>query len=167
MPPGEPGMLYIAGPNVMKGYLGREDLTAEVIKDGWYVTGDIAVIDEDGFIRITGRESRFSKIGGEMVPHIQIEETLAQVVGLADDGNPRVAVTAVPDARKGERLVVVHTRLDRTPEELNRALSTAGLPNLYIPSPDSYIQTEQLPILGSGKLDLRAIRNLAMERFGP
>ena len=147
LPPGEPGMLYIAGPNVMKGYLGRDDLTAEVIKDGWYVTGDIAVIDEDGFIRITGRESRFSKIGGEMVPHIQIEETLAQVVGLAEDGNPRVAVTAVPDARKGERLVVVHTSLDRTPEELNRALSTAGLPNLYIPSPDSYIQTEQLPIL--------------------
>lgn len=167
LPPGEPGMLYIAGPNVMKGYLGRDDLTAQVVKDGWYMTGDVAVIDEDGFIRITGRESRFSKIGGEMVPHIQIEETLAQVVGLAEDGCPRVAVTAVPDARKGERLVVIHTPLDRTPEDLNRALATAGLPNLYIPSPDSYLETERLPILGSGKLDLRTIRNMALERFGP
>ena len=74
--PGQSGMLLIKGPNVMQGYLGRPDLTAEVIRDGWYVTGDVAMIDEDGFIKITGRESRFSKIGGEMVPHIQIEETL-------------------------------------------------------------------------------------------
>ena len=70
------GMLLIKGPNVMKGYLGQPEKTAEVVRDGWYVTGDVAMIDAEGFIRITGRQSRFSKIGGEMVPHIRIEEAL-------------------------------------------------------------------------------------------
>ncbi len=163
--PGVPGMLQIKGPNVMKGYLGRDDLTAQVIKDGWYTTGDVATIDDEGFIRITGRESRFSKIGGEMVPHIKIEETLAQAVGMNDDGAPRVAVTAVPDERKGERLVVLHTRLDSSPEELCRILSSAGLPNLYIPSPESFIEVERVPILASGKLDLRRIKETAREKF--
>ena len=71
-------MLWIKGPNVMLGYLGREDLTNEVVVDGWYKTGDVAEIDEDGFIKITGRMSRFSKIGGEMVPHIKVEEVLTK-----------------------------------------------------------------------------------------
>ena len=165
--PNETGMLLVTGPNVMKGYLGREDLTREVMRDGWYVTGDIARIDDDGFIEITGRESRFSKIGGEMVPHVTIEEILAQLTGATEDGSLRAAVTAVPDEKKGERLVVVHTPIEQTPEELCKGLSEAGLPNLFIPSPDSFIQVEQLPILGSGKLDLKGIRQLAMERFGP
>ena len=121
----------------MKGYLGMPELTAEVIRDGWYVTGDVAVIDEDGFIRITGRESRFSKIGGEMVPHIRIEETLATLIGHAEEGF-RAAVTAVADPKKGERLIVLHTKIDQTPDELCKGLSEAGLPNLFIPSPDSF-----------------------------
>ena len=110
---GEPGMLWINGPNVMQGYLHQPELTAEVIKDGWYKTGDVAFIDEEGFIHITGRESRFSKIGGEMVPHIKIEEELEKLVGRADDGKPQIAVTAVPDEKKGERLIVLHTKLDQ------------------------------------------------------
>ena len=81
----ESGMLMITGPNVMKGYLGREDLTAEVVKDGWYVTGDVALIDDEGFIQITGRESRFSKIGGEMVPHIKIEEELNEMLNADEE----------------------------------------------------------------------------------
>ncbi|HMC09773.1 MAG TPA: AMP-binding protein, partial [Pirellulaceae bacterium] len=96
---GQPGMLWIAGPNVMKGYLNQPEKTAEVIDNGWYKTGDVAFIDEEGFIHITGRESRFSKIGGEMVPHIRIEEELERLAGHAADGKPQIAVTAVPDEK--------------------------------------------------------------------
>ncbi|MHB8972425.1 MAG: AMP-binding protein [Pirellulaceae bacterium] len=161
--PGQSGMLLIKGPNIMQGYLGRPDLTAEVIHDGWYVTGDVAMIDEDGFIKITGRESRFSKIGGEMVPHIQIEETLAHLLGDIEEGL-QAAVTAVPDPRKGERLVVLHTPLKKTPAELCKGLADAGLPNIYIPSPDSFVPVDELPVLGTGKLDLKRIREIALER---
>ena len=93
-------MLWIKGPNVMQGYLNQPEMTAEVLVDGWYKTGDVVMIDEDGFIKITGRMSRFSKIGGEMVPHIQIEETLGRLI---DSEELKAAVTAVPDAKKGER----------------------------------------------------------------
>src|SRR5262249_38078369 len=109
----QPGLLLIKGPNVMKGYLHNEEKTAEVIRDGWYVTGDIARIDAEGFITITDRASRFSKIGGEMVPHIKVEEILQKIVrnGADDEAELQVVVTAVPAARKGERLVGVHHRL--------------------------------------------------------
>jgi acyl-[acyl-carrier-protein]-phospholipid O-acyltransferase/long-chain-fatty-acid--[acyl-carrier-protein] ligase len=161
---GLPGMLWITGPNVMKGYLNQPEKTAEVIKDGWYQTGDVAVIDEEGFIHITGRESRFSKIGGEMVPHIRIEEELERLIGPSEDGKPQVAVTAVPDERKGERLVVLHTKLDRSPDELRKGLAAAGLPNLFIPAADSFYEVAELPVLGTGKLDLRGIKKAALER---
>ncbi len=164
LPPGEAGMLLIKGPNIMRGYYGRQDLTDAAIQDGWYTTGDVALIDDDGFIRITGRESRFSKIGGEMIPHIQIEEELARIIGDSEDGL-RAVVTAVPDPRKGERLVVVHTRLEQSPAEFAKKLSEAGLPNIYIPSPDSYVEVDELPILGTGKLDLRSIRQTALDHF--
>lgn len=161
---GQPGMLLIRGPNVMKGYLDRPEQTAEVIRDGWYVTGDLAILHPDGFIQITGRESRFSKIGGEMVPHIKIEETLQRVVGAGDD-ELKVAVTAVPDERKGERLVVLHTRLEKSPEQVCRELAALGLPNLWIPSPDSFVEVEQIPVLGTGKFDLKGMRDVALKRF--
>jgi acyl-[acyl-carrier-protein]-phospholipid O-acyltransferase/long-chain-fatty-acid--[acyl-carrier-protein] ligase len=164
MPTGEPGMLLVAGPNVMKGYLGHPEATAKAIRDGWYVTGDLAFIDKDGFIAITGRESRFSKIGGEMVPHIMIEEALQKIVG-GDEDHQAAVVTAVPDARKGERLVVLHLPTDKTPEQICDALSAAGLPNLWIPSPDSFLQVEHIPVLGTGKLDLKGMRQVALEKF--
>jgi acyl-[acyl-carrier-protein]-phospholipid O-acyltransferase/long-chain-fatty-acid--[acyl-carrier-protein] ligase len=148
----------------MKGYLHREDLTSQAIKDGWYQTGDIAFIDAEGFIHITGRESRFSKIGGEMVPHIQIEELLCQSLGGSEEAAPELAVTAVPDEKKGERLIVLHTKLTKGVDELRRGLSDAGLPNLFIPSADSFIEVESIPILGTGKLDLRALKKLALEK---
>jgi len=163
----QPGMLWISGPNVMKGYLHREDLTAEVIQDGWYKTGDVAKIDEDGFVTITGRISRFSKIGGEMVPHIQIEETLNGLIGIDDEsGELKAAVTAVPHEKKGEQLIVLHTELEQSPEELCEGLAKAGLPNIFIPSPDSFYKVDSLPILGSGKLDLKAIQAQAAGLVG-
>jgi len=158
------GMLLIKGPNVMKGYLDQPELTAQVIRDGWYVTGDVAVIDSDGFIHITGRESRFSKIGGEMVPHLAIEEALAKVLTLEEE-DVKVAVTGVPDLKKGERLVVLHTGLPTSPEQLCRDLGKSGLPTLWIPSPDSFIRVEQIPVLGTGKLDLKQVKELALAKF--
>src|SRR5271157_6384036 len=101
----QPGLLVVRGPNVMQGYLGRPDKTAEVLRDGWYVTGDIAALDEDGFLQITDRLSRFSKIGGEMVPHIKVEEKLHELAGAAER---LFVVVGVPDEKKGERLVVLH-----------------------------------------------------------
>ncbi|HXG09510.1 MAG TPA: AMP-binding protein, partial [Gemmataceae bacterium] len=131
--PGEEGLLLVYGPNVMKGYLNREDLTRQVICDGWYLTGDLAKIDEDGFIVITGRRSRFAKIGGEMVPLERIEEELHAILQTPE----RVcAVTSVPDEARGERLVVLHVPFDggRDPHYLCRELSGRGLPNLWVPA---------------------------------
>ncbi len=162
----EPGMLLIRGPNVMKGYLNQPELTNDVIKDGWYVTGDVARIDADGFIVITGRESRFSKIGGEMVPHIEIEEKLNECVSDDDDDQLRIAVTAIPDERKGEKLIVFHLPMEHSPEDCRQYLSDSGLPNIYIPSADSFCDIDEMPILGTGKLDLKALKALALEKFG-
>jgi acyl-[acyl-carrier-protein]-phospholipid O-acyltransferase/long-chain-fatty-acid--[acyl-carrier-protein] ligase len=164
LPIGAEGLLWIAGPNVMQGYLDRPDLTAQVVHDGWYCTGDIARIDREGFITITGRESRFSKIGGEMVPHLSVEEAINTELG-AVDGELLAVVTAVPDRVKGERLVVLHLPTDRAPQDVVRALAEHGLPNLWIPSADSFAEIAELPMLGSGKLDLRALGALAKERF--
>jgi len=146
----------------MRGYLGQEELTAKVIQDGWYVTGDIAHIDDLGFIHITGRQSRFSKIGGEMVPHIRIEEELCICLCEGDqDDQLRVCVTAVPDEKRGERLIVLHLPTQRSVDEMRASLSKAGLPNLFIPSNDSFFQVDQIPMLGTGKLDLKGARDLA------
>lgn len=159
----EPGMLWIKGPNVMLGYLHQEDLTQQSIVDGWYKTGDVAMIDDEGFIKITGRMSRFSKIGGEMVPHVTVEEGLcSQITNSTEEIN--LAVTAVPDDRKGERLIVLYTTMDKTPAELCAGLSAQGLPNLFIPSQDSFLQVERLPVLGTGKIDLKGLKDLAMAR---
>jgi acyl-[acyl-carrier-protein]-phospholipid O-acyltransferase/long-chain-fatty-acid--[acyl-carrier-protein] ligase len=164
---GQEGMLLVTGPNVMKGYLHREKETAAVMRDGWYVTGDVALIDEDGFIKITGRESRFSKIGGEMVPHIAIEEAMNRIVGASEEEGPKCAVTAVPDPKKGERLIVIHTRLDKTPGEICKALSESGFSNLFIPDGEAFLEVKELPVLGSGKLDLKGVKQVALERFAP
>ncbi|MDQ3329712.1 MAG: AMP-binding protein [Planctomycetota bacterium] len=165
LPQGEPGLLFITGDNVMKGYLNQPEKTAEVVRDGWYNTGDIAVVDDDGFITITGRQSRFSKIGGEMVPHIRIEETLLKIVGDAHcDGEIPLCVAAVPDERKGERLVVLHRTLPRPPELILKEFAESGVPNLWIPDRNSFFEVECVPLLGSGKLDLKRMKEMALER---
>jgi acyl-[acyl-carrier-protein]-phospholipid O-acyltransferase/long-chain-fatty-acid--[acyl-carrier-protein] ligase len=163
LPVGSPGLLLVRGPNVMQGYLGKPEKTAEVLQDGWYVTGDIAAEDEDGFLTITDRLSRFSKIGGEMVPHIKVEERLHELAGAAEQ---RFVVTAVPDGKKGERLVVLHTLAPDDLKAVLEKLPQSGLPNLWIPRPNQFFSVEEFPHLGTGKLDLRRIRELALE-FSP
>jgi acyl-[acyl-carrier-protein]-phospholipid O-acyltransferase/long-chain-fatty-acid--[acyl-carrier-protein] ligase len=163
LPPGSPGMLLVKGCNVMRGYLGRDDLTEKAMHDGWYVTGDIALMNEDGFIKITDRLSRFSKIGGEMVPHGRVEEALQEAAGI--DGQV-FAVTAVPDERKGERLAVLHVLDEQRIPGIIEKLSSTGLPNIFIPRRDQFIHVESLPLLGTGKVDLRRVRQIALETLG-
>ena len=154
---GTPGLLLVRGPNVMAGYLGQPEKTAAVLHDGWYTTGDIATLDEDGFLTITDRLSRFSKIGGEMVPHIKVEEKLHE---LADVTEQCFAVTGVPDEKKGERLVVLHTLPDNRLATVLEKLTGSDLPNLWKPRPDQFFHVAALPVLGTGKLDLREVREL-------
>jgi acyl-[acyl-carrier-protein]-phospholipid O-acyltransferase/long-chain-fatty-acid--[acyl-carrier-protein] ligase len=156
----EPGLLMVRGPNVMKGYLGRPEKTAEVIRDGWYITGDIATMDEDGFLAITDRLSRFSKIGGEMVPHIKVEEKLHELAAVTE---LTFVVTGIPDEKKGERLVVLHTFAETKLKETLEKLSKSDLPNLWIPRPNQFFRVDSIPHLGTGKLDLRRIREMAVQ----
>ena len=159
LPVDKPGLLLVRGPNLMVGYLNRPDKTDDVIKDGWYNTGDVATVDEDGFLRITDRLSRFSKIGGEMVPHIKVEEKLHEL--LQADGQV-LAITAIPDEKKGERLIVVHTLSEDVLRDCVERLAKSDLPALWKPKPDQFLHVEQLPYLGTGKLDLRKLRELAL-----
>ena len=156
--PEREGMLIVRGPSVMVGYLGDPEQTREVIRDGWYITGDIARIDEDGFIAITDRLSRFSKIGGEMVPHLRVEDALHEALGAAE---PRLVVTSVPDEQKGEKLVVLHTALEIAVDELLSRVRDADIPKLWLPSKECFFQVEALPVLGSGKLDLQFVKDTA------
>jgi acyl-[acyl-carrier-protein]-phospholipid O-acyltransferase/long-chain-fatty-acid--[acyl-carrier-protein] ligase len=160
VPDGESGLLLVRGPNIMQGYLGQPEKTAEVLCDGWYTTGDIANQDEDGFLQITDRLSRFSKIGGEMVPHIKVEEKLHELAGATEQ---TFVVAGVPDQKKGERLVVLH-RLP--PDHLSACvekLTQCDLPNIWKPRPDQFFRVEKFPYLGTGKLDLREVRNMAQK----
>jgi acyl-[acyl-carrier-protein]-phospholipid O-acyltransferase/long-chain-fatty-acid--[acyl-carrier-protein] ligase len=159
LPLGQPGLLLVAGPNIMQGYLGKEEKTADVLRDGWYVTGDIARLDEDGFIEITDRLSRFSKIGGEMVPHIKIEEKLHE---LAEATEQSFVVTGIPDEKKGERLVVLHNLPEEKLKDVLEKLGRSDLPNLWLPRPNQFFRVSEFPHLGTGKLDLRRIRDLAV-----
>ena len=159
------GLIEIKGPNIMLGYWNRPEKTAAVLKDGWYDTGDMGMVDDEGFIHITGRMSRFSKIGGEMVPHLKIEECLLKITDDPSnaDAGIQVAVTSIPDEKKGERLIVLHRPLTKSASQIIDELSKCDLPNLWIPSQDCFIEVPEIPILGTGKLDLRGIKQLALE----
>jgi len=152
--PDAPGLLLVKGPNVMKGYLGDEAKTREVIRDGYYVTGDIAKIDEDGFVCLTDRLSRFSKVGGEMVPHIKVEESLHEALGVVDQ---TFIVAAVPDDKRGERLVVLYKGAVDLDALLKKVLES-GLPKLWIPEKANFHPVEEFPLLGSGKVDFQKLK---------
>jgi len=155
--PGEEGLIEVKGPNVMRGYLDKPELTASVLRDGWYNTGDLGVMDPDGFFAVTGRLSRFSKIGGEMISHGAVEKALQDALGLEPDA---LAVVALEDPRKGEKLHVLHTLADPIPN-LSETLRKLDIPNLWKPNPNDWTAVESLPVLGSGKLDYRRMKELA------
>jgi acyl-[acyl-carrier-protein]-phospholipid O-acyltransferase/long-chain-fatty-acid--[acyl-carrier-protein] ligase len=155
--PGEEGMLLVKGPNRMLGYLNKAEETASVLRDGWYVTGDIVSMTEDGFIKIVDRQSRFSKIAGEMVPHHKIEEVLRGLFAGAG-----CAVTGVADERRGEKLVAFVAAAGVTSKEVWQKLLDSGLPKIWIPKLDDIHVIGELPVLGTGKVDLRALVQMAL-----
>ena len=159
------GLLIVKGAIVMKGYLNNPEKTAEVIRDGWYITGDIGHMDRSGFITITGRFSRFSKIAGEMVPHELVEREINNIL-LPD--RRVIAVGGASDARRGEKLLVFYC--DETlvkPGELVKQLREKKIPNLWIPHADNFIKVDDLPMLGSGKLDLHRLSALSSQYDDP
>ena len=141
----------------MQGYLGEPEKTAEVIKDGWYNTGDLAKIDADGYITLTGRMSRFSKIAGEMVPHGGVEEALQEALGTEE---MTFVVVGKPDKSKGEKLVVLHLPFEKEIGDLLKSLKSREIPNLWIPKVGDFHQIEEIPLLGTGKLNLKAINEI-------
>jgi len=161
LPPGTEGVIAVKGPQVMVGYLNRPEATAAAIRDGWYSTGDLGFVDPDGFLKITDRISRFSKIAGEMVPHLKVESAIMVIIG--SDEN-RFAVIGLPDPKHGEKLCVLYTDLGMTPAEVQQRLTAGPLPRIWIPSARDFIKIEEIPIMtGLEKIDLKKLRAIALE----
>ena len=155
----EGGRLFVRGPNVMLGYLRVEHPgQIEPPNEGWHDTGDIVTIDQQGFVTIKGRAKRFAKIGGEMI-------SLAAVEALASELWPDAlsAVVAVPDARKGERLILVTQQKGATRSEFQMLARARHASELMLPSEVWVL--DKLPLLGSGKVDMVAVAKLVHERF--
>jgi acyl-[acyl-carrier-protein]-phospholipid O-acyltransferase/long-chain-fatty-acid--[acyl-carrier-protein] ligase len=161
LPPGTEGMIAVKGPQVMVGYLNRPEATAQVVKHGWYLTGDLGYVDNDGFLKVTDRLSRFSKIAGEMVPHLSIESAIAAATGVDEN---HVAVTGVPDPKHGERLVVLYTELGVSPAEVHHRLTSGPLPKVWIPSLRDFVHVDEIPITPTGKVDLRRLKQIALNQ---
>jgi acyl-[acyl-carrier-protein]-phospholipid O-acyltransferase/long-chain-fatty-acid--[acyl-carrier-protein] ligase len=156
----ETGMVWFRGVNIFEGYLQDEKRTAEVLHDGWLKTGDIGRFDEDGFLYIEGRLSRFSKIGGEMVPHEAVEQKIIDLLGFAGRDERVVAIVGIQDQAKGEALILLASA-DVDLAQLRDKLREAGVPNLWIPKKVSRVET--IPVLASGKLDLKKCQELAAQ----
>lgn len=157
------GIIWLKGANIFPGYLNRPDLTQDVIIDGWFKTGDVGRLDDDGFLYIEGRISRFSKIAGEMVPHEAIEGHLNKILGLDAEDERKIAVVGLPDDKKGEVIGMLSAISDDTIEQqiidIRYKLMDAGIPSLWCPK--FIIPVEEIPILASGKLDIKGCEKLA------
>lgn len=157
------GMIWLKGANIFQGYLGKPEKTAEILADGWFQTGDVGRIDDDGFLHIEGRISRFSKIGGEMVPHETIESAINKVLGLDAESERRIAVVGVPDPQKGEAIILLsalgNTTIERDCIDLRYKLLEEGIPSLWCPK--TIIPVTEIPVLASGKLDIKRCETLA------
>lgn len=158
----EEGLLLVTGPNVMRGYLGREDLNRKKLFEGWYSTGDMARVDADGFITLTGRMEQFAKIAGEMIPLETIDDAMHKVIGSTER---ILAIAHVPDPKRGERLIVLYMPVPgMNLRDVLKKLPERGIPNLWIPDERDCYAIPELPVLGSGKLDLKRLRDIALER---
>ena len=155
----ETGIVLLRGSNVFGGYLNDPEKTATAFRDDWFITGDLGRFDDDGFLLIEGRLSRFSKLGGEMVPHGTIEQKIVQAFDLDESGGYLIAVMGVPDPSKGEALVLL-TTFDVTADTLREKLTEVGLPNLWVPK--RILRVSSIPVLGTGKLDLKGCKELAV-----
>ena len=157
------GMIWLKGANIFQGYLGKPEKSAEVLVDGWFKTGDVGRVDDEGFLHIEGRISRFSKIGGEMVPHETIESAINKALGLDAESERRIAVVGVPDPQKGEAIVLLsaleNTTIERDCIDLRYKLLEQGIPSLWCPK--TIIPVPEIPVLASGKLDIKRCETLA------
>jgi acyl-[acyl-carrier-protein]-phospholipid O-acyltransferase/long-chain-fatty-acid--[acyl-carrier-protein] ligase len=158
------GIIWLKGPNVFSGYLGKPEKSAEVLTtDAWFCTGDVGRMDEDGFLFIEGRISRFSKIAGEMVPHETVEAVINKVLGLDAETERRIAVVGVPDEQKGEAILLLSTiagpALEQECIDLRYKLLDEGISSLWCPK--RIIPVSEIPILASGKLDIKSCEALA------
>lgn len=158
--PGEVGLLFVKGPSVMQGYVKNPQKTGEVLIDGWYNTGDIVKQDDNGFITITDRLTRFSKLAGEMISHSAVEEALQNAIGCSPD---QLAVTGIADEKKGERLVVIYQESLGTAEDFQDKVRQMQVPNLWKPDNRAWIPVEHLPTLGTGKRDLKGLKEIAAQ----
>lgn len=156
------GIIWFKGANVFTGYLDQARKSAEVLKDGWFRTGDVGRMDDDGFLYIEGRISRFSKIAGEMVPHETVEAAVNKVLGLDGEAERRIAVVGVPDEQKGEAIILLSTvagpALEQECIDLRYKLLDEGLPSLW--TPKQIVPVTEIPVLASGKLDIKSCEAL-------
>ncbi len=164
----EQGMLWYKGANIFSGYLGKADAQDTIFRDGWFKSGDLGSVDLNGFVTLGGRLARFSKIGGEMVPHEGVERAIIEALGVGAE-QLCLAITCVPDEQKGEAIVLLSTLPEHSHQAdekaiigtIREALSAREFPNLWVPR--YVVPVEEIPVLGSGKMDLRRCRQLAEE----
>lgn len=166
LPAGVEGDLWVRGDGVMLGYLDDPEATKSALVEGWYDTQDVGRRDSDGFVTITDRRSRFSKIGGEMISHGAVEWALGKAAAALDSSAVTVglAVTAIADEQRGERLVLVHTQMSFSVDALLERARKDGLANMFTPRSCDCFEVEALPQLATGKLDLVGLKRLAQAR---
>ena len=152
------GMILLRGANIFEGYLNEPQKTEAVLRDGWLRTGDIGRMDRDGFLYIEGRLSRFSKIGGEMVPHESVEAGINDTLGIDSESERKIAIVGVPDESKGEALVLISAVRGLDATDLRYRLLDRGYPALWIPK--TIIEVQEIPHLASGKLDIKACERM-------
>lgn len=160
------GIICFKGANIFPGYLNNPAKTEEVFDGEWFRTGDVGRLDDDGFLHIEGRISRFSKIAGEMVPHETVEAAINKVLGLDSEAERRIAVVGIPDEQKGEAILLLSTIAGPAVEQecidLRYKLLDEGLSSLWCPR--LIIPVREIPVLASGKLDIKGCEALARSR---